>query len=297
MRNGVTTPERPRPAKADGGASADDAVPVEAGGDDSPAQHPARIWTTGLEEGETRLARGGITNIATGLVGGIDVMLGVAAATVLAGSLSAVLPPKTAGVLGSFAFGIGFVFITIGRSELFTENFLVPVGAVIERRSRVRRLARLWGLTLGANVLGMFVMSAILSQRTVLDHNAVIAAGHTADIFASRTTSAAFLSAVAAGTLMTLWTWLSTAARTDVGRIMIAFLVGFALAAPTLNHVMVGTGEMMFGVLGGQAHVADWGAVGSNFVIALIGNLAGGTLFVTLTRFIQARGDTAASTA
>jgi formate/nitrite transporter FocA (FNT family) len=52
----------------------------------------------------------------------------------------------------------------------------------------------------------------------------------------------------------------------------------------------VGTGEMMFGVLGGATH-ATWGDVGINFLLALAGNLVGGTTFVTLTRFVQAHAE------
>jgi formate/nitrite transporter FocA (FNT family) len=134
----------------------------------------------------------------------------------------------------------------------------------------------------------MFILAAILSVHTVLDHNAVVAAGHSANVFANRDAGAAFLSAVMAGLVMTLWTWLGIAVRTDIGRIFVALLIGFTIAAPNLNHVIVGTGEMMFGVMGGASH-ATWGDVGINFLLALAGNLVGGTIFVTLTRFVQAR--------
>jgi formate/nitrite transporter FocA (FNT family) len=134
----------------------------------------------------------------------------------------------------------------------------------------------------------MFILALILSVSTVLDHDAVVAAGHTADVFAERSAGAAFLSAVVAGLVMTLWTWLGIAVRTDLGRILVALAVGFTIAAPSMNHVIVGTGEMMFGVLGGASH-AGWGDVGINFLLALAGNLVGGTMFVTLTRFLQAR--------
>jgi formate-nitrite transporter family protein len=106
-------------------------------------------------------------------------------------------------------------------------------------------------------------------------------------VFADRSAWAAFLSAVMAGLVMTLWTWLGIAVRTDIGRIFVALLIGFTIAAPNLNHVIVGTGEMMFGVLGGASQ-ATWGDVGINFLLALAGNLVGGTIFVTLTRFVQA---------
>jgi formate/nitrite transporter FocA (FNT family) len=265
-------------------------VPIDAGGQDGEEHTPGALWEQGLEQGEQRLNRRPLAAAATGLVGGFDVMIGVTVASVLAGALSMVLPTKLASTLGASAFGIGFVLITLGRSELFTENFLIPVGAVMERRRPVRRLPTLWIPTLAANVLGMFILALILAQSTVLDHNAVVAAGHTADVLAQRTTLAAFLSAILAGLVMTLWTWLGLAVRTDVGRVLVALAIGFTIAAPTMNHVIVGTGEMMFGVLGGHS-TATWGDIGVNFLLALAGNLVGGTLFVTLSRFVQARTD------
>ena len=266
------------------------AVAVDAGGQQGPGQSPGALWAHGLEEGEDRLSRPPLSAAATGLVGGFDVMIGVAVAAVLAGSLSEVMPTKLAGVLGSLVFGVGLVLITIGRSELFSENFLIPVGAVVEGRKPLRRLPTLWVPTLVTNIAGMLVLALILSVGTVLDHTAIAAAGHTANVFADRSTRAAFLSAVIAGMVMTLWTWLGIAVRTDVGRVLVALVIGFTIAAPNMNHVIVGTGEMMFGVLGGATH-ATWGDVGVNFLLALAGNLVGGTIFVTLTRFVQARAE------
>jgi formate/nitrite transporter FocA (FNT family) len=272
----------------------DTPTPVDAGGGDGEAQTPAAMWEQGVHEGERRLQRRPLAAAATGLVGGVDVMVGVAVASVTAGALTTVMPAKLASVLGSLVFGIGFVLITLGRSELFSENFLIPVGSVIERREPARRLPRLWIPTLVTNVVGMLILALIFANRTVLDHSAVVAAGHTADVFAERGAGAAFLSAVVAGMVMTLWTWLGIAVRTDIARILVALVIGFTIAAPSMNHVIVGTGEMMFGVLGGASH-AGWGDVAVNFLLALGGNLVGGTLFVTLTRFVQARAESPSS--
>ena len=263
-------------------------ISVEAGGQDGEAVSPGALWEQGLEQGEERLNRRPLAAAATGLVGGFDVMIGVAITSVLSGSLSLVLPTKLAATLGASAFGIGFILITLGRSELFTENFLIPVGAVIEGRRSAARLPTLWLPTLAANIIGMFILALILSQSTVLDHRAVAAAGHTASVLADRSALGAFLSAVLAGLVMTLWTWLGLAVRTDIARVVVALAIGFTIAAPTMNHVIVGTGEMMFGVLGGHTS-ATWGDVGVNCLLALGGNLVGGTLFVTLGRFVQAR--------
>lgn len=265
-------------------------IAVDAGGEEGQNQSPAAMWEQGLQEGQRRLDRRLLSATATGLVGGFDVMIGVAIASVVAGSLAAVMPAHLAAVLGALTFGVGFVLISVGRSELFSENFLIPVGAVFEGIAPARRLLRLWIPTLAMNVLGMFILALIFSQSKVLDHSAIVAAGHTADVFAQRSALAAFLSAIIAGLVMTLWTWLAIAVRTDVGRVLVALVIGFTIAAPQMNHVIVGTGEMMFGVLGGQSR-ATWGEVGVNFLLALAGNLVGGTLFVTTTRFLQAKAE------
>jgi formate/nitrite transporter FocA (FNT family) len=287
--------ERQRPgawADGDNGEHGDGAaaVPVDAGGQNGESQSPGALWRQALQEGEHRLNRRPLSAVATGLVGGFDVMIGVAVAAVLTGSLATVMPAKLAAVLGSLVFGVGFVLITIGRSELFSENFLIPVGAVLERLQPPRRLRNLWVPTLVANIVGMLILALIFAQHTVLDHSAAVAAGHTADVFAERSAGAAFLSAVIAGLVMTLWTWLGMAVRTDIGRVLVALVIGFTVAAPNMNHVIVGTGEMMFGVLGGASH-AGWGDIGVNFLLALAGNLVGGMVFVTLTRFLQARAE------
>ena len=46
-------------------------------------------------------------------------------------------------VLAGLAFSIGFVALLLARSELFTENFLVPVAAVAARHGTLGGLARL----------------------------------------------------------------------------------------------------------------------------------------------------------
>src|SRR4051794_8721299 len=97
---------------------------------------PAEIWEEGLDEGGRRLARGSLGLAATGVAGGADVFLSIVVLAATAGGLHAAMPEATAHVLAALTFGVGFVFITLGRAELFTENFLIPVGAVWAGRAR-----------------------------------------------------------------------------------------------------------------------------------------------------------------
>jgi formate/nitrite transporter FocA (FNT family) len=92
---------------------------------------------------------------------------------------------------------------------------------------------------------------------------------------------------------MTLLTWLTHAAERDSARVLIAMLIGFLLAVPSLNHAVVSVGEMGFGLFAGTSEKATWTDLAQNFPVAVVGNLLGGLAFVTLARALQVRGEPA----
>ena len=251
---------------------------------------PAEIWEEGLDEGERRLERGLLGLAATGFAGGVDVLFGIVAVAVTAGGLHAAMPEASAHILASLVFGLGFVFITIGRAELFTENFLIPVGAVHAGRSTLGRLVRMWIVTLVVNFVGLASFAALFAVEGVLQPAALDAAGSMADTLGERGVLAAFLSAVAAGTVMTLFTWVVAAAESGIARIAAALIVGFVLAAPALNHAVVGFGEMAFGLFAGTAQIG-WGDLARTVALAIAGNFVGGVGLVFATRLAQVRGE------
>ncbi len=251
---------------------------------------PDEIWEDGLDEGERRLKRSPAALAATGFAGGVDVFFGILALAVAAGAFDAAMPEQTAHVAAPVFFGIGFAFITIGRAELFTENFLIPVGAVFSGRAPLAALLRMWAITLVVNFAGLFLFAAIFAVDDVLEPATREAAGRLADTLGTRENGAAFLSAIAAGTIMTLFTWVAAAAESAVGRIVASLIVGFLLAAPSLNHAVVGFGEMAFGLLAGTAEIG-WGDFARNTAIAIVGNFIGGVGLVFTTRLAQVRGE------
>jgi formate-nitrite transporter family protein len=251
---------------------------------------PDQVWEEGLEEGERRLHRGGVALAATAFAGGVDVFFSILVLAVVAGGLREAMPEQTAHVLASLTFGVGFVFITLGRAELFTENFLIPVGAVFSGRVSVGPLIRMWVVTLVFNLVGLTVFAAVFSVSGVLKPETLQSAGRLADTLGDRSALAALLSAVAAGTVMTLFTWVVAAAETGTARIIASLVIGFLLAAPSLNHAIVGFGEMVFGIIAGTAS-ASWGDLGRNLALAVAGNFIGGLGLVFSTRLAQVRGE------
>jgi formate/nitrite transporter FocA (FNT family) len=252
------------------------------------APQPEEIYERTREEGRRRLARPVLELAATALVGGFDVAFGVAAYALAGGLVEARSGAGVAQLVGALAFGIGFVFVVVGRSELFTENFLVPI-AGLEGRSRDSwlKLAELWVATLILNLVGGAVLAIILTSQGVLagaSHRAVL---DLTDRLTGYSTLTSFLSAIVAGALMTLMTWFVEGAAQSMGvRIVMGWIVGALIVLGTFNHAIVSTIEIVFGMrYGADAGIGD---LFSNLGLAVGGNLVGGLLLVTFARSAQA---------
>jgi formate/nitrite transporter FocA (FNT family) len=130
----------------------------------------------------------------------------------------------------------------------------------------------------------LFAVSGVLKPQTLA------AAGTLADTLGDRTSLAALLSAIAAGTIMTLFTWVVAAAETAGARVAASLVIGFVLAVPSLNHAIVGFGELCFGLFAGTAH-SNFGDLCRVVAIAIAGNLIGGVGLVFTTRLAQVRAE------
>ena len=75
---------------------------------------------------------------------------------------------ELAHLVGSLAFGIAFVFIVVGRSELFTENFLVPITGLSRDRGSWVKLGELWVVSLVFNLVGGIALAVVLTSAGVL---------------------------------------------------------------------------------------------------------------------------------
>ena len=226
--------------------------------------------------------------VATALVGGFDVAFGVIAFALAAGAVAGSVRPAIAHLVGALAFGIAFVFVVIGKSELFTENFLVPV-AGLERRSRASwlKLAELWSGTLLLNLVGGAALAVIVTSKGVLPGTSHGELVRLAERLTSHSAVTELLSAVVAGALMTLMTWFVEGAAETAGvRIVMSWIVGSLIALGTFNHAIVSTIELVFGMRYGAA--VSVGDLFANLGTSVAGNLVGGLVLVTFARFAQA---------
>jgi formate/nitrite transporter FocA (FNT family) len=258
------------------------------------APEPEEIFRRTREEGKRRLDRPLLELGSTAFVAGVDVVFGIIGLAT-ASSLVAHRAGTEAGHLaGSIAFGLGFVFIVIGRSELFTENFLVPIAGLEKTRGAWYKLVELWTVSPVLNILGGVAILVVVTVHGVLPDGTGHSLVDVANKLDANNTLAAFCSAIVAGALITMMTWLVEGAESMGVRIVAAWLTGTLLTLGAFNHVIVVTLELFAGIRYGAP--VGWDDWFGNMAVAAGGNLVGGLLFVTLTRFGQAVGSGKART-
>ena len=230
-----------------------------------------------VKEGADRLRRPLMPMFATGFLGGVDVGVGVLAYLVVRSETGSSL-------VGALAFTVGFVALLMARSELFTENFMVPVIAVVARRAPVSALLRLWVVTLAMNLAGGFLMALMIVVALPDVKNTAMAAGtHYAQL---GVTWQSFFLAVLAGVVITLLTRMQHATDSMGVKIVPAVLFSFVLVGAGLFHSVLDSILMFAGLLAGHPAYGwlDWlGALGwSSF-----GNIVGGLGLVTSVRLLR----------
>jgi formate/nitrite transporter FocA (FNT family) len=215
--------------------------------------------------------------LATGLVGGIDVGTGVLALLLV----EHITHNK---LLGGLAFSIGFIALALAKSELFTEDFLVPVTAVVARQARFRALLRLWGGTLVSNLAGGWIFTWLILRGYPQLADTAVESGHYYVELGLGVRSMAL--AVLGGAVITLMTWMQHSTDSEGVKLVPAVTGAFLLAGGQLNHAIVNSLLMFSALHTGHAPFgyADWAQTAG---WAALGNMAGGLGLVTMLRLFQ----------
>lgn len=188
--------------------------------------------------------------------------------------------------LAALLYPVGFMYIILGRYELFTENTLPPVKLVLTRMASLPLLLQMWTVVLAANILGAAAGAYVLANTHVLETTAM----HAGAGFALEGLQAAwwdvFWKAVFAGWLVAGVVWLGTAAQDTISRVLVVYVVFYTIAVTELRHVVTAASEASFFVF---FTGADAVTVFVEFWLpVLLGNIFGGVVVVALGTYAQA---------
>ncbi|WP_227353355.1 formate/nitrite transporter family protein [Haladaptatus salinisoli] len=237
-----------------------------------------------IESGLNELERPADGLLLSGLSAGLDIGFGPLFMAVLTTLVATSWGEPLTEIVVANAYAVGFIFVILGRSELFTEHTTLAVLPVLDGQASIRQLSRLWGLVYLGNVVGGGVFAAV--AVSLAPAYGIAESGAFVDIAKNLLNHGApllLVGGVLAGWLMGLLSWLVTAARETMARVFFVWLIATTIGLAHLPHSIAGNVEVLAGMLLSPSITAlDYARF---LVLATVGNAIGGSTFVALLKY------------
>jgi formate/nitrite transporter FocA (FNT family) len=191
--------------------------------------------------------------------------------------------------LAAAGYPLGFIFVVIGRLELFTENTLEPVLPLLHERTtkRMRDLLRLWAVLLVGNMIGALVFGALVARTAMVGPEVHEGLRSVAESATAGGFGLVFYRAIYAGWLIAGLSWLLGATTARGAQIVLIWLCTATIAALEFRHSIAGAVEAFYRVFIGAA---SWGEMVGGFIVpAVLGNAVGGVVLVALLNYAQVK--------
>ena len=221
-----------------------------------------------------------LSSFAAGLEIGFSYLLIAILYTLLTGKFST----ETLPYLVAFAYPVGFIIVVLGKSLLYTEQTSILALPVFHKKRSIGELLKLWGIVILGNLLGGAVFSVLIGL--VGPSMGIISVDSIEKIavhVSHGSISVIFCSAVFAGWLMALLSWLVSSANETISRIFIIYMITAVVGFAGFHHSIVGNIEVLSGFLFTDA--ISFTDYLSFLSIALLGNAFGGVFFVALLKY------------
>lgn len=228
--------------------------------------------------GDEEMERPAFSLLMSALAGGIAIC-----ASILAEAQMELLLPdeKWRPLVASLGYSAGFLVVILSHLQLFTESTLsavIPV-ATHPHRSNVLRLMRFWGLVLGSNLLGTFIVALAFERQWIVSAPLYDAILELSARLLERDWWQTLRMGIPAGFLIAAIPWSLPTTRGQ--EFWVILLLTWLIALGGFAHVVAGSGEAWVLMLDGRITFAQ--AVFDIIVPTLLGNVIGGTgLFAVL---------------
>ncbi|WP_339753789.1 formate/nitrite transporter family protein [Algoriphagus aquimarinus] len=184
----------------------------------------------------------------------------------------------------SLVYPLGFILVVLGQSILFTEQTALLTLPVLNKKRTVGSMLKLWGIVISGNLVGGYVIAGILlwlgPHLGIFNREVVVTI---AKHVLHATPPVIFVSAIVAGWLMGLLSWLLASSRDTISRIVMIFMITAVMAFTGLHHSIIGSVEIFSGMLS-SPDISLWDYVSFQST-ALLGNAFGGAIFVALLKY------------
>jgi formate/nitrite transporter FocA (FNT family) len=235
-------------------------------------------------EGTEELARPASSIWWSGLAAGLTMGCSMLGEGLLKTSL-----PKAAWteLVAALGYSLGFLFVTMGRQQLFTETTLTVMLPFLHGTHKAFDIARYWALVFVANILATLLFAAAISIPHLFSSDAMRTFVELGVSAAAPGFAVVLLKAIFAGWLIALMVWLMPAASS--AKFLVIVAVTSLIAIAKFSHVIAGSAETAFAALHGAIGWDDY--LLSFLIPALLGNSIGGVVFVALLNHAQVKAE------
>ena len=278
---------QPKHAETDDGG-----VKVEAHGPPEPDNSAAQknlerpsaeeIYQQVARSAMEELKRRSVSLAVSGFTGGTFMGLSALGVGILAAMLGT--GPK-AFLVSRMLYPLGFIVVMIGRSQLFTENTLYPVALILAEKKELWNTARLWAIVLPTNLVGALAFSTLIAKTHAAPPSVVAAITQTGSQAVQHPLWTVFWSAVVGGWLIATAAWMNSGSHSITGSVALIWVLTYMVGAGNFAHCIASSAEIMISALTGAI---PWSAYGRWLGPAVLGNICGGVLMVTLLEYGQA---------
>ena len=237
------------------------------------------IYQDVADRGSEELSRASAGLAFSGLAAGLSISFGVLAAM------------SVAAVSGGFGlaymavYPVGFLVVVLGKSQLFTENTVTPVVAALRNHRLVPQVIRMWAVVLVFNLIGAAIFAFAITQAKLLHPDAMAIllekAGEKIDYGAG----SLFVRGIFGGWVVAVMCWLISASKDTIGQAFCIWVTAILIPAGDLAHSVLGSSEILIGVIAGKISWLDYFGVFLGPVV--LGNALGGVILVSLLNYAQ----------
>jgi formate/nitrite transporter FocA (FNT family) len=237
-------------------------------------------------EGEHELSRPSSALWWSGVAAGV----GISASVLCKAFLHAATPADAAWApaVDNIGYTVGFLIVLMGRLQLFTENTITVILPLLQRfnADSLRRVARLWGIVFGANMVGCAFAALVIARLGVLPEPQLEAVMEISRHYASASFREHLAWGAPAGFLIAALVWVLPSVD-GAGEFWMIAVVTYMIGLGGLSHVVAGSTELFVLVFTGELSLL--GAVFGCVLPALLGNIIGGTGLFAMMAFAQVR--------
>ncbi|MEQ9302652.1 MAG: formate/nitrite transporter family protein [Marinoscillum sp.] len=252
------------------------------------AKNDEEIFENQNRIGFREYQRSNVSLILSGFIAGLEIGFSVLLIGVTITNFQAVMSEPWLRFMTALAYPFGFILIIIGKSELFTEHTSLAIIPVLTKKASIRELFGLWSLIIVGNLVGGFLFALLISWiAPAKDLITDIAFARMVQPLVEPEWHVLLVSAILAGWLMGLLSWLAASVNDSLSRIVIISLITFVIGIAHLHHCIVGSVEMLCGLLSSNSiSLPDY----LHFLFfAVLGNTIGGALFVSILKYAQVK--------